>query len=195
MKKEYYTEPTEAYMGSVGYEGNNARSGLYGADLAKQFRQEFKDNGIKGVTVKTKYAGYTDSFSFTFKVTDEDVISLDEYRFKMWKGRDAWTLIKELCGKWIATPDGVKFWEYIWDLPQEELEFLADYNIERTYNDTPRLYQYHEVPEYYSDAFKDKVNKARQIIDSYNYDNSNSMVDYFDTGFYYGFRVKDCRTK
>lgn len=191
--KEYYTEATDAYLGSVGYKGNNARSGLYGSDLAKRFRQEFKDNGIKGVTVKSKSAGYTDSFTFTFKVTDEDAVSLEEYRFKMWKGKDAWTLIKELCGNWIATPDGYKYYDYVWDLPQEELELIADYNIEQRYNDTLRLYTYRDAPEYYSDAFKEKVRKAKQIINSYNYDNSNSMVDYFDTGFYYGFKVKDCR--
>lgn len=195
--KIYSTQATDAYLGAIGYEGSNSRCGKYGAELAKVFRQEFKDNGIKGVSVKSNRGGYTDSFVFTFNVTDNDIISLDEYRNKSTEG---WASpLDALLGfcrgwKWIPTANGVLFYERLFDLTNSESQRVLDYNIERKYNHI-ELYTHHDAPEYYTESFKNKVRLVKAIINSYNYDNSNSMVDYFDTGFYTSFKVKDCRTK
>ena len=39
-------------------------------------------------------------------------------------------------------------------------------------------------------SFNNKLNLAYSIVQSFNRDNSNSMYDYYDVGFYVGFRVK-----
>lgn len=42
----------------------------------------------------------------------------------------------------------------------------------------------------FTEAFKNKLILANEIIRSFNYDKSNGMVDYFDVGFYYSIYVK-----
>ena len=42
----------------------------------------------------------------------------------------------------------------------------------------------------YTPEFAAKLRLINRIILSYNYDDSNSMVDYFDTNFYYDIRTK-----
>ena len=44
--------------------------------------------------------------------------------------------------------------------------------------------------EVLNDNVELKLNAITRIIDSYNYDKSNGMVDYFDRGFYYELRSK-----
>ena len=53
--------------------------------------------------------------------------------------------------------------------------------------------QYH-INSYteYTPEFIAKINAVNAIIRNYNYDDSNSMVDYFDTNFYYDLYVKIC---
>ena len=36
----------------------------------------------------------------------------------------------------------------------------------------------------YTEAFRVKLHKINAVLDTYHYDDSNSMVDYFDTNFY-----------
>ena len=45
----------------------------------------------------------------------------------------------------------------------------------------------HHISKYteYTTNFANKLKAVNEIIKSYNYDDSNSMVDYFDTNFYY----------
>lgn len=51
--------------------------------------------------------------------------------------------------------------------------------------------QYH-IDKYteYKPVFLDKIKAVAQIIANYRYDDSNSMVDYFDANFYYNISVK-----
>lgn len=53
------------------------------------------------------------------------------------------------------------------------------------------LNQYYlEREDRFTDAFMEKIVLANDIIRSFNRDNSNAMVDYFDVGFYYSIYVK-----
>ena len=36
----------------------------------------------------------------------------------------------------------------------------------------------------YTEAFRVKLHRINAVLDAYHYDDSNSMVDYFDTNFY-----------
>ena len=75
-----------------------------------------------------------------------------------------------------------------------------DYN-EHVLNENERMYDYqgelqvnHYHLEHYEGILSGKaielLKRARRIVDSYNYDNSNAMVDYFDTNFYYDIRIQ-----
>ena len=50
--------------------------------------------------------------------------------------------------------------------------------------------QYRDHDSRFTEEFNKKLNFFYQITNSFNYDRSNSMVDYFDTGFYYTIYVK-----
>ena len=50
--------------------------------------------------------------------------------------------------------------------------------------------QYRDYDERFTDDFNKKLNLFYQITHSFNYDESNAMVDYFNVGFYYGIYVK-----
>lgn len=49
---------------------------------------------------------------------------------------------------------------------------------------------YRDYDERFTADFNRKLNLLYQITSSFNYDNSNGMVDYFDVGFYYSVNVK-----
>ena len=36
---------------------------------------------------------------------------------------------------------------------------------------------------------KEELEKVEEIINKYHYDNSDSMIDYFDTNFYYYYQI------
>ena len=75
-----------------------------------------------------------------------------------------------------------------------------DYN-KHVLNENERLYDYKgelQVNHYYLEKLEGLLSgeaigllkRARRIVDSYNYDDSNSMVDYFNTNFYYDIRIE-----
>lgn len=41
----------------------------------------------------------------------------------------------------------------------------------------------------YTEAFRAKLDRINAVLDAYNYDDTNSMVDYFDTNFYRTIKV------
>ncbi len=49
---------------------------------------------------------------------------------------------------------------------------------------------YRDYDSRFTEEFNKKLNLAYRIVNSFNRDGSNSMVDYFDVGFYCSFYVK-----
>lgn len=62
-----------------------------------------------------------------------------------------------------------------------------NYNIRQT----SYGYHFYEVHTELKPEYKDVVEKVQAISNSYNYDTSNSMVDYFNKGFYGSVKVPD----
>lgn len=164
---EYTTKTIDGYMGAIGYKGSNSHLRIHGTELKNLILNELKKNGIKA-SARQSRGGYTDSFTFTFKFPKE------------------WLLSDEELKKDISKNE----WKY--------RKYLEDwgYTKEQTFN-CLKVEDEFQVNHYYiydDIRLKEKALKtlavADGIISSFNYDNSNIMVDYFDVGFYYSLRVK-----
>lgn len=71
---------------------------------------------------------------------------------------------------------------------QATAEQYAVWNYDQ---DTTDINQYHISNEdMLNDEGKKIVEVADQVIKAFNYDDSNSQVDYFDTNFYYDLKVE-----
>lgn len=68
------------------------------------------------------------------------------------------------------------------DLTEKVSDWERDYGIQ--------VNQYREYDERFTADYNRKLRFLYQITNSFNYDNSNGMVDYFDCGFYYSIYVK-----
>lgn len=187
---EYNVEFSEGYMGAIAWKGNNSHKRLYGADLSKAIREELKANGIKGVSVSCKHSNV---LYLKFKASDADFRPFDDYL-------DGYSY-KDL-GQWFWL-DGKqqhidRFWEM--DNNEDRQKALAE-NARRDYDyvkHSAEVYSSgYDLNEYYlddyrvfNDDFIEKVKKAKKIVDSYNFDESNAMVDYFHRGIYDNYSVK-----
>jgi len=66
---------------------------------------------------------------------------------------------------------------------------MYEYDIETRHE--YEINQYHvESDKSITEETGKLINKIKSIIESYRYDESNAMVDYFDTNFYYDIRTK-----
>lgn len=174
----------DGYMGGGSYYGSKSHKYLHGADLSAAIRSDIKAAGIKGVTVKCHtYAG-GQSLTATVKVSADDYISRDEfiaaYQIKY-------------SQYWIDCVNGesVHVDKYFsMDGEERERIRLAAAAHAWEYNTTREQ----DVRLSWVDWLTAETMKKLQAIDSiiaaYRYDNSNGMVDYFDTNFYYDIRLK-----
>lgn len=172
---------SDGYLGGGAVYGSKSHLHLFGADLAKAIRADLKNAGIKGVTIASKHG----NIQATMTTTAADVIP--EAAF-----------IAEYCVKgafgWVDYTDenGVRKTVHIqdyYDLPEDLRESIRIENARREY---ARDYSHQNgVNHYYIDkytgfteAFRSKIKAVLAIISAYRYDESNSMVDYFNTNFY-----------
>ncbi len=179
---------TDGYLGASAVYGGKSNKHLSGSDLSAAIRADLKAVGIKGVTVRCKtYAG-GQSITATATFTPTDMVTLDEYistyRVKASYGR-------------LPTadhPEGIHVNTYF-AMEGEEQEATRraaaewEYHRAATTERTINKYRLDDTAEY-TPAFLDKLNAVNKIISAYRYDDSNSMVDYFDTNFYYDIKVK-----
>lgn len=182
------TVVTDGYLGATAVYGAKSQRYLHGSDLSAAIRDDLKQAGIKGVTVSCKtYAG-GQSITATIKTTADDMVSLEEYKA-------AYRVKASFC--WICTadhPEGIHVDTFFgMDEAEQEATRQAaaewDYNRAATTQHTLNQYRLDDCIEY-TEAFRKKLHTVNQIISAYRYDDSNSMVDYFDTNFYYDIKVK-----
>lgn len=179
------TVTTDGYMGGGAYYGAKSGQYLYGAELAAAIRADIKAAGIKGVTIRCKT--YSGGQSITATVTIERSDLVQGYRIE-----DS-DLLHAL--NYHGAFDGERWVYYSKDLDDpaawEDLAAkVSAYEINK-YSKAQSINHYH-TEEYHEigAAFIAKLQKIRDIITAYRYDESNSMVDYFDTNFYYDIDTK-----
>nr|DAL30128.1 MAG TPA_asm: hypothetical protein [Caudoviricetes sp.] len=176
------------YLGAVAISGAKSNRRLYGAELSAAIRADIKAAGIKGVTVKVKEFSGGQEITATIKGSAADCADRAEYIDKWTPGGRNWIDLGDdgtiSARDFYAMEDG-----------QNEIRMKAA-AIEY---DARTCAGFHSVNQYHIDSYTEftpefiaKINAVNAIIRNYNYDDSNSMVDYFDTNFYYDLYVKIC---
>lgn len=180
---------TDGYLGGGAVYGNKSGKYLYGAELSAAIRADLKRAGIKGVTVSCKTYTGGQNVTATIKAPAELLRDRAEYI--------AAYRVTPSMG-WIYTGDSqsIHSGEY-WTLPADAQENIRAAAAAYSYDCAMRR-DYNTVNQYHIDGTADFLNadglalvkRVNDIICAYRYDESNSMVDYFDTNFYYDLHVK-----
>lgn len=178
------TVVTDGYMGGGAVYGSKSNKALYGADLSAAIRADIKAAGIKGVTVKCKTYSGGQSITATIRTSAADYVSeadfVSAYRVR---------------GYWIY--DGSQSVHidtyYGMDAEGQERLRVAAARYEYTkYTTTEQEINHYHIDQYthLTAAAIERVERVQSIIAAYRYDESNSMVDYFNTNFYYDICTK-----
>lgn len=178
---------SEGYMGAVKWEGSNSHKFLYGAELSKAIREELKASGIKGVSVRVHTFSGGQEITATIKTTAADYVDYDEFA--------KYVEVSDVISGWIKDLDGSDmFYEEFYALDKEKQDAVLEYNTKLLYDrmiDDRQMMQYDlECSHAAKSELVGKLYVVNAVIKSFNYDDSNGMVDYFDTNFYYDIEFK-----
>lgn len=176
---------SDGYMGAIRWDGVKSHKSLYGSDLSAAIRADIKKAGIKGATVSVKSYSGGQSITVKARINPNEYTPESEYieRYQI-----------EPDHNWIYTDERTQpiFYTDYFSMDAQEREKIrilaAKYSWkcatthQSCYGSVDRL-----------DAITEPVQKRlRMIVDileSYHYDDSNGMVDYFDTNFYWDIEV------
>ena len=174
----------DGYLGGGSYYGSKTHKYLHGADLSAAIRADLKAAGIKGVTVKCHTYTGGQNITATVKISESDYISrqqfIDSYRIAY-------------SQYWIDCGNGESI--------HVDRYFAADGDEQERIRQAAAALAYDRATtkeqdvrlswvDWLTDAAMKKLQAIDSIIAAYRYDNSNGMVDYFDTNFYYDLRLK-----
>lgn len=186
--QEFSGKNKEGYLGATAWEGSKSKKHLYGAELSAAIRNDLKRIGLKNCSVSVKTYSGGQSITATLKAFENDFIPCEQFvkDYKISSG-----------DRWIYTEKNKSgiFYEDFYSMTAEEQEQTrkeaAAYEWKRytECEQTLNLYQLDKL-EIHTPEFIHKIKLVKRVIDSYRYDDSNAMVDYFDTNFYYNIAVK-----
>lgn len=197
LLKQFYTVASDGYMGATKTTGSKSAVYLRDAELSKQIRQALQEvlaPELSKSDVKVRKESY--SMGRTIHITlrldkNKYATTRDEYKQIVIDNvkRDKYT--------WLRIEDGKDiFHEAYWSMndndkrktEQATAEQQAVWNYDR---DTTEINTHHiDSEDMLKDDGKKIVEVANQVIKAFNRDDSNAMVDYFDTNFYYDLRVE-----
>ena len=195
--KEYTTEASDGYMGAIKTTGSKSQVYLGDAELSKQIRQ-----ALQGVLApelsKSDVRVRKESYSMGRSI--HITLRLDKSKYAPTRDEYKQTIIDNVKRRkytWIRTADGKDIFHEAYNnmtedekrnVEQATAEQYAVWNYDR---DTVDINHYHiDTEEMLTEDGKEIVRVANQVIRAFNYDDSNSMVDYFDTNFYYNLKVE-----
>ncbi len=146
----------------TGWTGCNSGD-LYGQKLKKAILAELKKNGIKA-TARERSSCYHTAFTFTVKVPAEMIDTAEAYANRMLHNGS-------LVPAWVYDETGECIHREALPYEWEARASILTAHARHVYRDRVEPVE----------AFEDTV---KAIVSSFNSDHSNSMVDYFDRGFY-----------
>lgn len=181
-EQESTTVYSDGYLGGGAVFGGKSHLGLYGQELKKAIAEDIKKAGIKGVTLAMRKG----TIYATIRTNPEDIKPLDEF-------------LKDYKLNYN------QHWIYYFDDERKakdiHIDTLISLSTEERQDITRRAaeFEYYKeiqsecsLNEYFLDRYKGftasgmaKIKAVNNIIKAYRYDESNAMVDYFHTNFYY----------
>ena len=174
-------------MGAYRWDGNKSHEHLYGTELSKAIREELKRQGVKGCSVSCKTYSGGQSVRVKVATTAADFVSREDY-INRYDCND--------LGYWLVTEDGEQIHRDTWyTLDGNEQQRTLRSHAARCYDysishDIDINHYYIDKYTEYTEAFRAKLHKINAVLDTFHYDDSNGMVDYFDTNFYRDIEVK-----
>lgn len=166
---------------------------LYGAELAKAIREDLKRRGVTGVTVRARRVTYDTGITVTVKAAPEDFASLEEMKERYNRSRFSCDIQTRhglyTGGRWLNYSDYESMTEterdnahelYLKEQAEKISGFSEHEHINRERNN------YYEL----TTAFYNKLRAIYKIANQWNYDNSDTMSDYFDVGYYLDIDIK-----
>ena len=173
-----------------GWEGGNARTWRTDAELKALLLSDFKKAGISA-TIRFGRGGYLTSLTVTIKISADEIKPFEEWEkdYHLVDGR--WHYYTDERGK-VCDMYGEQFYS----MPENEQGAMLE-NIKRTEYKlaVARLTESGNCHGREIDELNERGNAKYKtvlaIVDSYNRDCSNSMVDYFDRDIYdhYTFKI------
>ena len=197
LLKEYTTEASDGYLGAIKTTGSKSQVFLGDAELSKQIRQALQQvlaPELSKSDVRVRKESY--SMGRTIHIT----LRLDKNKYAPTRDEYKQSVVDNVKRRkytWIRTGDGKDIFHEAYDkmtedekrkVEQATAEQYAVWNYDR---DTTDINHYHiDTEDMLTDDGKEIVRVANQVIRAFNYDDSNAMVDYFDTNFYYNLKVE-----
>lgn len=188
-------EPITAQPARRGYnlEGLGVGTLKHGAELAAAIREDLKKRGVDGVTVRARRVTYDTGITLTIKATAADFVSIEEgaERFTYGDFLQAVTRWNSLYtnGRYITASD-------LDEMTEEEKENARRVYIAECLKKFDRFnfgnYRNNERADFWelTSAFFEKCRAAYLIANQWNYNNSDSMTDYYDVGYYLDVDIK-----
>lgn len=184
----YTTSASEGYMGATELTGSMYANGarLYGAELSKAIREALKRCGVGGASVRMHTFAGGQEIAVTLKASESELVSEAEYI----KAR-----ADDISGYWYTKPNGEQIHRDAmpWgDGAKEIIDHTHKLQYRNAVKDMRDSYglSVRGDEELFTDEFVKKIKAVKQILSAFNHDDSNGMVDYFDTHFYEEIRVK-----
>jgi len=185
---EFYTTTSAGYMGATEVTGSLYASGsrLYGAELSKAIRETLKRCGICGASVRCKTFSGGQEITVTLKASEGDIVSKSAY---VEASKD------DISGYWFTSPAGEQIHKD--SMPwgngaQEIINHTHALRYEHALKDMRNSWGLSVRGDegLFTSAFVKKIKAVQRIMDAFNHDDSNGMVDYFDRHFYDEIRVR-----
>lgn len=187
-KTEGATVYTDGYLGGGAVYGSKSDKHLYGADLSKAIREDIKAAGIKGASVRCKSYSGGQSITVTLTLPESAYVSremfVDNYRIST---SADWIDYEDEDGKHQTIHIDEYYSNRISAEEKEKIRISAAlYKYKREAESESDLNVYHlDKYNVYTAETIEIIKKVQAIITAYHYDESNAMVDYFNTNFYY----------
>ena len=184
----YTTSASAGYMGATELTGSMYANGarLYGAELSKAIREALKRCGIGGASVRCHTFAGGQEIAVTLKVSDAELVSEADYIS---------ATADDIRGYWYTAPNGEQIHRDAmpWgDGAKEIIDHTHKLQYRYAVKDMRDSYglSVRGDEEIFTKEFVKKIKAVKQILNAFNHDDSNGMVDYFDTHFYDEIRVK-----
>ena len=184
---KFTTKASNGYMGATELTGSEyAKGWLFGAGLSKAIREALKRCRVTGASVRAKTFSGGQEITVTLKASASDIVSESEY---------VSARADDISGYWFVTPTGEQIHRDAmpWGNGAKE---IIDHTHKVQYNNAVRdmarwgLDIHGDGDGLFTTEFVKKIRATQQILDAFNHDDSNGMVDYFDRHFYDTITVK-----